>query len=105
MHIASNDELLDEQSGHDRLAGPRIVGQQEAQRLARQHVAVDRCDLVRQRLDEGRMHGQHGIEEMREVDAIRFGREAEQVAISLKAPGTACLHDFQGRFIISTLED
>ena len=51
------------------------------------------------------MHGQYGIEEVGEVDAICFGREAEQVAISLKAPGTACLHDFQGRFIISTLED
>ena len=47
--VAADDQLLDEQPGHDRLAGAGVVGEQEAQRLARQHLAVDGRDLVRQR--------------------------------------------------------
>ena len=36
-----SDQLLDVEPGHDRLAGARVVGEQEAQRLARQQLAVD----------------------------------------------------------------
>lgn len=51
LQVAARDQLLDEQACHDRLAGAGIVGQQEAQRLARQHRLVYRGDLVRQRID------------------------------------------------------
>ena len=42
---------LMKQPGHDRLAGAGVIGQQEPQRLARQHLLVDGGDLVRQRID------------------------------------------------------
>ena len=37
LQVAAGDQLLDEQARHDGLAGARIVGEQEAQRLTRQH--------------------------------------------------------------------
>jgi len=39
-------QLLEEEAGHDRLAGARVVGEHEAQPGLRQHVAVDSDDLV-----------------------------------------------------------
>jgi len=39
--------------GHDRLAGSRIIGKKEPERLARQHRLVHRRDLMRQRIDDG----------------------------------------------------
>ena len=50
--VASSHQLLDEEPGHDRLAGARIVGEEEAERLALQHLLVDGDDLVRERIDE-----------------------------------------------------
>ena len=79
LQVAAGDQLLDQQPRHDGLAGARIVRQQEAQRLARQHALVDGCDLVRQRLDDRGVDGEHGIEQMGEMDALRFRHEAEQV--------------------------
>jgi hypothetical protein len=37
LQVAPGDEFLDEQAGHDGLAGARVVSQQETQGLARQH--------------------------------------------------------------------
>jgi hypothetical protein len=51
--VAADDELADEEPGHDRLAGARVVGEQEAQRLAGQHLLVHRGDLVWEGLDLG----------------------------------------------------
>ena len=78
LQVAAGDQLLDQQPGHDRLAGAGVVGQQEAQRLARQHRLVDGRDLVRQRLDERGVDGQHRIEEVGQPDALRLGDEPEQ---------------------------
>ena len=55
---------------HDRLTRAGVVGQQKAQRLAGQHRLVDGRDLVRQRFDQGGVHGQHGVEEVGEADAV-----------------------------------
>ena len=63
LQIAAHDQLLDEQPRHDGLAGTRVVGQQEAQRLAWQHRLIDRCNLVRQRLDERRVDGEQRVEQ------------------------------------------
>ena len=60
------------QPRHDGLACAGVVGQQEAQRLARQHGFVDGRDLVRQRVDERGVDRQNGIEEMRKADAMRL---------------------------------
>ena len=80
LQVAAGDQLLDEQAGHDGLAGAGVVGQQEAQRLARQHGLVDGGDLVRQRLDQRGVHGQHRIEQVRQADAVGLGDQAEQRA-------------------------
>ncbi len=74
--VAADDELADEEPGHDRLAGAGVVGEQEAQRLAREHLLVDGGDLVRQRFDEAGAHRDVRVEEVGEVDALRFARRA-----------------------------
>ena len=87
--------------GHDRLAGARVVGQQEAQRLARQHRLVDGRDLVRQRLDERGVDGQHRIEEVRQADAVRLGDQPEQRAVAVEAPGPALLDDLEPGLVVA----
>ena len=88
-------------SRHDRLARARIVGEQEPQRLTRKHRLVDGRDLVRQRLDERRMHGQHRIEEMRQTDAMRLRNQAEQVPVTVEAPRAAVLDDLEARLVVA----
>ena len=48
LQVAAGDQLLDQQPRHDGLARAGVFGEQEAQRLARQHRVVDAGDLVRQ---------------------------------------------------------
>jgi hypothetical protein len=50
LQVTAKDQLVDPKP-HDGLAGARGVGGQEAQRLPREQLNVDRCDLVRQRID------------------------------------------------------
>ncbi len=100
LEVAARDQLLDEQPGHDRLAGARVVGEQEAQRLARQHRLVDGGDLVRQRLDERGVDGEHGIEQVGQADAVRLGDEAEERAVAVEAPGPARLDDLETRLVV-----
>jgi hypothetical protein len=97
-------QLLDEQPGHDGLAGAGIIGQEEAQRLARQHGLVDGGDLVRQRLDVGGVHRHHGVEQVGEADALRFGNQAEECAITVETPGSPDLHDFEPWFVVAIEE-
>ena len=47
VEITTGDQFLHQQTGHDRLASPGIVGQQESQRLAGEHDVIDGGDLVR----------------------------------------------------------
>ncbi len=47
LQVAARDQFLDEETGHDRLAGAGVVGEQKAQRLARQHLLIDGGNLVR----------------------------------------------------------
>ena len=101
LEVAAGDQLLDQQPGHDRLAGAGIVGEQEAQRLARQHRLVDGRDLVRQRVDDRGVDGQHGIEQVREADAVRLGDEAEQRAVAVEAPGPALLDDLEAGLVVA----
>jgi hypothetical protein len=86
------------------LSGAGLVGQQVTQRLAGEHLAVDGRDLVRQRFDERGMDGQDGIEEVGQVDAVRFGRQAEEVAVAGKGPGAAGGRHFQAGFVLTEEE-
>ena len=101
LKIAAGDQLLDEQPGHDGLAGARVVRQQEAERLPRQHGFVHRGDLVRQRLDHRGVHGKHGVEQMREADALCLGDQAEQCTVAVEAPRPADLDDLQLRLVVT----
>ena len=65
LHIATNHQLLDQEPGHDGLTRSRVVREQEAERLGRQHVTVNGGDLVRQRLDLGGVDRQVGVEQVR----------------------------------------
>ena len=84
-----------------RLAGAGVVGQEEAQRLAGQHRLVHRRDLVRQRLHHGRVHRQHGIEQMREADALRFGDQPDQRPVAVEAPRPPLVDDFQAGLVMA----
>ena len=95
LNVAPGDQLPDQEPCHDGLAGARVVCEQEAQRLARQHAFVDGRDLVRQRLDDRILNGEHRIEKMRETDALGLGHEPEQSAIPVEAPRPPFLDDLQ----------
>ena len=104
LQVAARDQFLDEQPRHDGLAGPWVVGQQEAKRLPRQHGFVHRGDLVRQRLDLGGVHGKQGVEEMRETDALRLGDQAEQGAGAVEAPRAAGLGHLEPLLVAAVQE-
>ena len=96
--------LLHEEPGHDRLAGARVVRQEEAQRLARQHRLVDRGDLVRQRVHVAGVDRDHGVEQVREADAVGLEYEAEERAAAVEAPGPPLLRDLQARLVVAVEE-
>ena len=99
--VAAGDQLLDEEPGHDGLAGAGVVGQQEAQRLAGQHRLVDRRDLVRQRLDQRGVDGEQRVEEVGQADAVGLGDEAEQGPVAVEAPRPAGDGDLEGRLAVA----
>ena len=101
LQVAAGDQLLDEQARHDGLAGTGVVGQQEAQRLARQHGLVDGGDLVRQRVDHGGVHRQHRVEQVRQADAVGLGDQTEERAVAVEAPGPALLHQLQTGLVVA----
>ena len=85
--VGPHDEFADVEAGHDGLAGAGVVGQDEPQRLARQHRLVDGGDLVRQRLHVRRVDRHHRVEQEREVDALGLDGELERRAVAVEGPG------------------
>ena len=100
LDVAADHQLLAEQPGHDRLAGARVVGEQEAQRLARQHLVVDRVDLVRQRVEVRRLHGEERVEQVGQRDPLSLGREPEELAVSVHRPGPTGLLDGEPGLVV-----
>ena len=94
MQISARNQLLDQQSGHDGLAGSGVVGEQKAQRLAREHFTVDGNDLVGERVNDRRMDSKNGVEQVREVDAVGFRHKAKQRSVTIEAPWAANGNDF-----------
>jgi len=95
LQVAPDEHLLDQESRHDRLAGPGVVRQQEAHGESGEHRLVDRADLVRQRLDGRGADRDVGVEEPGEAEAVGFGGEAEPVAATVEGPGAGSLGDGQ----------
>ena len=73
-------QLLEQQARHDRLAGARVVGQQEADARQLDEVVVDRFELVRQRVDAG--------DREREVRIVLVGQPETQSLDSRAEIGT-----------------
>ena len=86
FEVAADQQLLDQEAGHDGLAGAGVVGEQEAQGLARQHLAVNRGDLVGQRLDQRGRQRQVGVEQIGQPDALGLRRQPEKIAITAERP-------------------
>ena len=101
LQIAPGDQLLHQQPGHDGLARAGIVGQQEAQWLARQHGLVDGGDLVRQRLHHRGVNGENRVKEMGQPDTLGLGDEAEEVAVAIEAPRPADRHHLDSGFVVA----
>ena len=81
LGVAAHHQLLDQQAGHDGLAGAGVVGEQEVQRLAGEHLLVDRRDLVRKRHHVGGADREQRVKEVGELDASRLAPEAEERAV------------------------
>ena len=106
LQVAAGDQLLDEQTGHDRLAGAGIVREQEAQRLTRQHLAIDGRNLVRAADRAGRVDGEVGVEEMRQTYTLRLRGDLEGLAIGVEWKGSGTpLVKFKPGFIIPEEDD
>ena len=84
LQVTSDQKFLDEQSRHDGLACSWIVGEQEAQRLAGQHLFIDGSDLVRQGFDTRSVDREIGIEEVSKPDAVCFRNQPQQVAVCIE---------------------
>ena len=84
VRIGAHDQLADVEPGHDRLACAGVIGQDEAQGLAREHGFIDSGDLVRQRLDIRGVDRHHRVEQKSEVDAFGFAGQLEGGAVAVK---------------------
>ena len=100
LKVAAGDQLPDEETGHDGFARPGVIREQETQRLPGQHGLVDCRDLVRQGLDQGSMYSHHWVKQVRQADAKRLRDQTEEVAVSIKAPGSSSLDYLQPVLVI-----
>jgi hypothetical protein len=85
--VGAHQQLTDVEPRHDRLARTRVIGEDEAQWLARQQRLVDRRDLVREGIHVRGVDGHHRVEEECEVDALGLDRELERLAVAVEGPG------------------
>jgi hypothetical protein len=67
---------------------PGIVGKEEAQGLSRQHLTVNRSNLVRQSFDLRRAYCEVRVKQMRKSDAIGFGSEPKEATIRVECVGS-----------------
>ena len=86
FEVAADQQLLDQEGCHNGLAGAGVVGEQKAQGLARQHLAVNRGDLVREWLDQRGRQRQVGVEQIGQPDALGLRRQPEKIAITAERP-------------------
>ena len=101
MHVAPGTQLFDQQTGHDRLASPGVVGQQKPEGLPHDHFLIYGSDLVRQGIDEGRVDCQMWVEQVGEVNTPAFCGELEEGCVRIKWPCLAGVLDRQGRLVVA----
>ena len=83
LAVRAQDQLLQIQPRHDRLARAGVVGQQEPQRDTWQQFIVDRTNLVRQRINVGTVDCDHRVVERGVLDSQRLGCEPELVRVGV----------------------
>ena len=77
-------EFLEGQPRHDGLPGAGIIGQQEADARQTEEVAVDRFQLVRQRIDAGDGEREVGVVFVGQPQPMGLDAEAEQPGIAVE---------------------
>jgi hypothetical protein len=97
--VGAHDQFADVEAGHDGLAGARVAGEDETQRLSRQQGLVDGRDLVRERLHVGRVDGHHGVEQKGQVEALGLACKLERRSVAVKRPGAIQDGDGDGPLI------
>ena len=70
-------QFLEQQPGHDRLAGPGVVGQEEADARQLEEVVVDRFELVRQRIDAGDGEREIGVVFVGQAEPVGLDADSE----------------------------
>jgi len=86
--MGAHDEFADVEASHDGLACAGIVGEDEPEWLGRQHRLVNGGDLVRERVDVGRVDGHHRVEQESQINALGFNDQFEGLAIAFEGPWT-----------------
>ena len=81
---AADLQLLEQQPRHDRLAGARVVGEQEADAGQLEEVVVDRLELVRQRIDAGDREREVRVVLVGQAEALGLDAQAESAGIAVE---------------------
>ena len=85
LQVAADDQLLDEETGHDGLARAGVVREHKPKRSLRKHVAVDCGNLMRIGVDPRRVHGEVRVEQVGKANSLRFRGDLEGVDRTRKA--------------------
>ena len=80
----------DQQTGHDRLAGTRVIGQQKPQPRLRQHLQVDSFDLMGKSPDPRQAYCEMLIVRVGQPDSRRLDEQTELLRIE-RSRGRSCL--------------
>ena len=78
---SAGQHLAHVQTGHDGLAGAGVVGQQESQGGLLEHPLIHGDALMRERVDQRRLGGEGGVEEMAAGEAMGLGDGRDRLGI------------------------
>ncbi len=84
--------------------GAWVIGQEEAERLARQHRLVDGGDLMGEGLHHRGVHREDRVKEVREPNPVRLRHEAEEVPVAVEAPGSTLLDHVEPGLVVAVEE-
>ena len=92
-------QLLEQQPRHDRLAGARVVGQEEADSGQLEEVVVDRLELVGEGIDAGDREREERVVFVGQPEPMGLDAQAEQGRVAIEAlvyRGAAELSELSG---------
>jgi hypothetical protein len=101
LEYSTEEQFLDQEPGHDRLARPRVVGEQESDSRQRKEIPIDGLDLVRKRIDDAGVDRKEGVELVSDADALGLGAEEEKPGIAVERMLLSSNLDERGEFLCS----